>query len=85
MRDSTNKHKKEALCLSRFTASQLVYTMAREPFLVEELRNKLLLPSTDAFKTLLDKRRQKQEDIWWEFFSTEAMIDTDWMKLNCEQ
>jgi hypothetical protein len=36
--------------------------MAREPFLVE-LRNDLLLPSTDAFKTLLDKRRQKREDI----------------------
>jgi hypothetical protein len=49
--------------------------MAREPFLVEELRNDPLLPSTDAFKTLLDKRRKKQDDILWEFYSTETMID----------
>jgi hypothetical protein len=47
---------KRALCLSGFTVSRPAYTMAREPFLVQELRNKLLLPSTDAFKTLLDKR-----------------------------
>jgi hypothetical protein len=26
---------KRALCLSRFTASRLAYTMAREPFIVE--------------------------------------------------
>jgi hypothetical protein len=50
---------KRALCLSRFTASQLAYTMAREPFLAEELRNEILLLSIDAFKTLLDNRRQK--------------------------
>jgi hypothetical protein len=68
--------------LLRFTASWLAYTMAREPFLVEELRNDLLLPSTDAFKTLMDKRRQKQDNIWWEFYSTEAMIDRDRKKSN---
>jgi hypothetical protein len=73
---------KRALCLSRFKVSRLAYTMAREPFHVEELRNDLLLPSTDAFKTLLDKRQQKRDDIWWEFYSTEAMIDRDWMKSN---
>jgi hypothetical protein len=39
---------KRAVCLSRFTASRLAYTMAREPFLAEELRNELLLPSTDT-------------------------------------
>jgi hypothetical protein len=48
---------KRAFCLSRFTTSRLAYTVARELFLVEERRNDLLLPSTDAFKTLLDKRR----------------------------
>jgi hypothetical protein len=58
---------KRALCLSRFTASQLAYTMVGDPFLAEELKNDLLLPSTDAFKTLLDKRRQKREATWWEF------------------
>jgi hypothetical protein len=72
---------KTALC-QRFKASRLAYTMDREPFLVEELWNDPLLPSTDAFKTLLDKRRQQREDIWWEFYSTEAMIDRDWMKSN---
>jgi hypothetical protein len=51
--------------------------MAREPFLVKELMNDLLLPPTDAFKTLLDKRRRKREDIWRQFCSTEAMIDRD--------
>jgi hypothetical protein len=47
---------KRAYCLSRFTASWLESTMARQPILIGELRNKLLLPSTDAFKTPLNKR-----------------------------
>jgi hypothetical protein len=47
-------------CLSRFKASWLAYTMAREPFLIE-LRNKLLLLSTDTFEKLLNKRRQEGE------------------------
>jgi hypothetical protein len=54
---------KRAPCLSRFTASRLVYTMARQPFLIEELRNKLLLPSTDTFEKLLNKRLQRPEDM----------------------
>jgi hypothetical protein len=51
--------------------------MAREPLIVEKLRSNLLLPSTGAFKTLVDKWRQKQDEKWWEFYSTEAMIDRD--------
>jgi hypothetical protein len=75
---------KRAFCLSRIAASRLAYTMAREPVLAEELRNELLLPSTDVLKTLLDKRLQKRDDICWEFYSTEAMIDRDWMESNYE-
>jgi hypothetical protein len=45
---------KRALCLSRFTASRLVYTMARESFLVEELRNDLLLLKSRGFLVQLN-------------------------------
>jgi hypothetical protein len=33
--------------------------------------------STDTFEKLLNKKPQKQEDIWWEFYSTEAMINRE--------
>jgi hypothetical protein len=49
--------------------------VGREPFLIEELRNELLLPSTDAFETLLNKMREKREDVRWEFNSDEAIIN----------
>jgi hypothetical protein len=49
---------KRALRLSRFTAFRLVYTMAREPFLIEKLRNGLLLTSIESFETLLNTSRK---------------------------
>jgi hypothetical protein len=40
--------------------SQLVYTLAGETFQFRELRNELMLPSTNAFKELLSKSWQKR-------------------------
>lgn len=67
--------------LSRFMVSWLVYATARGSFLIE-LTNNLLLQSTVASQILLNKRQQKLEHIWWEFYSAEAMINRKWMKLN---
>jgi hypothetical protein len=44
---------KKILGISRHRPSRYVYLLTREPFLIEDLRNSLLLPSTDAYNKLL--------------------------------
>lgn len=69
---------KRVLCLSKFTPSRLVYELAREPFYIEELRLKLLLPATEAYKDLLQELHEKKGEIWEKFYVTDAMTSREW-------
>jgi hypothetical protein len=75
---------KKAMCLSKYTPSHLVYTLSRESFYIEDLRHHLLLPSTNAYRSLLQSLHTKRIEIWQEFYSTDAMANTGWMKANYE-
>lgn len=73
---------KRVMCLSKHAPSRLTYILAREPYLIEELRYRLLLPSTDAYERLHQELNAKREEIWPDFFCTDAMIFTEWMRPN---
>jgi hypothetical protein len=57
------KFLKKALGVSKYTRSRLVYELAKETFLVEELRINLLLPSSKSATKLLEERKKKREEI----------------------
>jgi hypothetical protein len=63
------------------TSAQLIYVLTRESLLIEDLRYKLLLLSTNAANKLIIQRR-KENEIWFKFYSTEAVINREWTKLN---
>ncbi|KAJ4432409.1 hypothetical protein ANN_21028 [Periplaneta americana] len=69
---------KRVLGVSKFTPSRLVYVLIREPFLIEDLRYSLILPTTDAYKQLLEENTQKRNNIDDEFYATSAMVDRSW-------
>ena len=73
---------KMTLGVSKHTRSKLIYVLAREPFLLEEFRTKWDLPYTPNWRKALDERTRKQEDIWEEFYSTEAMVNRTWTGTN---
>ena len=71
---------KRVLCLSKYTPSRLVYVLAREPFYIEELRLKFLLPATPAYQDLLRELQEKKCKIWDDFFVTDAVTSREWTK-----
>ena len=73
---------KKVLGVSKHTPSRYIYLLTREPFLIEDLRYTLLLPSTNAYNKLLAERQQKREEVDDEFYSTSAMIDRSWTEPN---
>jgi hypothetical protein len=64
--------------LSKYTPSRLVYPLARETFLLDDLLLKHLLPRTWEVKAVLRSRKRKQEEIWQDFYATEAMTTESW-------
>lgn len=75
---------KKAIGVSKNTRSRLVYLLARETFLIEDLRTNMILPRTNASEQLLTTLREKREATPEEFYGTGAMIDRQWTKENCE-
>ena len=69
---------KAAMGLSKYTPSRLAYDLARETFLLEDLRTGLLLPATNAETKLRKTREEKRAEIWTDFYSTDAMTDRSW-------
>ena len=69
---------KKTLYLARNVPSRLVYELTREPFYIEELRLKLLLPYTLQYQELLDDLKAKKASIWLEFYITDAMTSSEW-------
>lgn len=76
---------KRALGVAKTTRSRLTYVLAKQSFLIEDLRTELLLPSTEAYKSLISKLNWKRQEIWPEFFGTGAMIDRTWTGPNFEK
>ena len=74
---------KRMLGVSKFALSRYAYVLARETFLVEDLRLQMLLPSTPAYEELLRELRMKRDSISEEFYTTDAMIN-DWMRAEYE-
>ena len=75
---------KRILGIAKTAPSRLAYMLARETFLIEDIRYNLLLPSTPQAEEHLRRRRQKREEIWPEFFTTEAMLNRKWSGPNQE-
>ena len=69
---------KRALGVFKFTPNGMVYEFPKEPFLIEELRLELLLPSTEPYESLLRERNLKRSEIPLEFHTISAMIDRNW-------
>jgi hypothetical protein len=69
----------------KYTPSHLAYTMAKESLVLEDLQLNLLLPSTEPYKTAVDQRWQKQEEIWEEFYTADTMTNRNWMEANYGQ
>jgi hypothetical protein len=51
---------------------------------MEDMRLKLLLPYTDAVNKVITERREKEKEIWCDFYATEAMINRKWTLPNYE-
>jgi hypothetical protein len=68
--------------ISKYTRSRLAYELTREPFLIEELRTKLQLPSTKNAEAHLAERRKKREEIPLDFYSRDAMLNRNWSNAN---
>lgn len=75
---------KRAIAVSKTTRSRLVYLLAREPFLIEDLRILLPLPNTKASEKSLQNLNKKRQEIPIEFYGTGAMIDRSWTASNFE-
>lgn len=76
------KFLKTAMGVSKYTPSRLIYELAREPFLIEELRTLVPLPSTRNAEAHLRERRKKRDEIPAEFYGTDAMTDRNWINAN---
>lgn len=63
---------KRVMSLSKFTKSRLVYEMAGEQFLIEELVT--WQPYSSAATEHIRIRKEKRSEIWPEFYGTEALI-----------
>lgn len=73
---------KRALGLSKTTRSRLVYLLARETFLIEDIKLRYMLQHTKAFENQLRTMEEKRENVWPEFYGTEAMINRTWTAPN---
>jgi hypothetical protein len=62
---------KTIMGISKYTRSRLTYELTREPYLIEELRTKLQLPSTMNAEAHVVERNKKREKIPLDFYSTE--------------
>lgn len=75
---------KKALCVSRNTLSRLVYAIAKETFFLEDLRYDLQLPSTTAWNSVIQRRREKMAEIEEDFYASDAFLNRDWTGTNYE-
>jgi hypothetical protein len=75
------RYMKRVLGVSQHTRSRLMYKLAKETFLVKDLKSSLMLPTTTAYKDALRELNDKK-DIWEDFYTTEAMTNRKWTETN---
>jgi hypothetical protein len=78
------RYLKRTMGLSKYTPFRLVYALARETFLLDDLMLKHLLPRTSEVKAVLRSRQRKQEEIWQDFYATETITTDSWKQENQE-
>ena len=76
---------KRAIGISKYAPNRMVYAIARETYFLEDVRNKILLPSTEAYREAIARRKQKEKEINPNFFGTDAMVNRQWMENNQPQ
>ena len=70
---------KRVLGVSKYALSRHIYSLARETFVGEDLRLKMLLPAAPAYEELLREVQRKRESFNESFYSTDAMTNHEWM------
>ncbi|KAJ4433196.1 hypothetical protein ANN_15453 [Periplaneta americana] len=59
--------------------------LARETPFLEDLRIRMMLPATEPYKDVAERRKQKEREIEKEFFATDAMTNREWTSSNQPQ
>ncbi|KAJ4432554.1 hypothetical protein ANN_21177 [Periplaneta americana] len=67
------RYLKRMLGVSKFALLRYGYVLARKTFLVEDLRLRMLLPSTPSCEELLRELRMKRDSISESFYNNDAM------------
>ena len=69
-----------ALGEGKTAPSRLAYVLRRESFFIEVIRLPFLLTNTQAYDSALKELNAKRNDIWDEFYITDAMLTSEWKK-----
>ncbi|PSN37556.1 hypothetical protein C0J52_12543 [Blattella germanica] len=75
---------KRVLGIGKTTPSRMTYLLMKETFVIEDIRQQLLLPNTWAYETTLQGLQEKRNNICSEFYTTEAMCSREWTQPNYE-
>lgn len=76
---------KRAIGAGKYAPSRMIYMLTRETFFLEDLRCSMLLPATDSYNRVLERRKQKEREIDINFFATDAMVNREWTRSNQTQ
>lgn len=69
---------KRALSLSKYTRNSYTYILAQELFFLEDIKQCFNFPETQAYKTVIEERRNKAKEIQKELMETVAMKSDEW-------
>ncbi|PSN29596.1 hypothetical protein C0J52_27314, partial [Blattella germanica] len=70
------KVSEESIWTSKYMMSRYTYKLGRETLFLDDLRQKVLLPTTKSYKKIIEERRLKQREIPEYLYTMKAM--TDW-------
>ncbi|PSN54267.1 hypothetical protein C0J52_08608 [Blattella germanica] len=70
------RYLKKAIGISKYSPNRMTYAITRETYFLDDVRNTMLLPSTEAYREAIARKKQKEKKINTEFFGTDAMINT---------
>ena len=69
---------KKILCISKYSPSHLTYELASKSFFIEDLHTEQLLPHTEHYALLFLELQSKKKEISIDFYTTTAMMFTEW-------
>lgn len=79
------RYLKKAIGISKYAPNRMTYAITRETYFLDDVRNTMLLPSAEAYRKAIARKKQKEKENNTEFFGTDAMINTQWMESNQPQ